>query len=151
PVLIVHPGGAALDEWAEGRRPLRVVMGLERSAASQAALAWIRNLRLLGPCDVTFVLAFWPIEQYARLGVRGTIDLASSDDETTQVLARELRPLFAALPDSGTVELRLRPVWGSAAEPILDEAKAARADLLVLGTSQKRAMARLWAGATVQP
>jgi nucleotide-binding universal stress UspA family protein len=151
PVLIVHPGSAALDEWVEGKRPLRVVMGLERSAASQAALVWIRNLRALGPCDVTFVHAFWPLEEYARLGVRGTIDLAASDEETKQVLTRELRPLFADLPGSGTVELRLRPVWGSAAEPILDEAKAVQADLLVLGTSQKRAMARFWAGATVQP
>jgi nucleotide-binding universal stress UspA family protein len=151
PVLIVHPGAGTLEEWADGKRALRVVMGLDRSPASQAALAWIRNLRALGPCDVTFVHAFWPIEQYARLGVRGTIDLAASDHETMQVLARELSPLFADMPGSGNVDLRLRPVWGSAAEPILDEARAAQADLLVLGTTQKGAMARIWAGATVQP
>ena len=53
-------------------------------------------------------------------------------------------PLFADLPGSGTADLRLKPVWGSAAEPILDEAKAAGADLLVLGTNQKGALARLW-------
>jgi nucleotide-binding universal stress UspA family protein len=151
PVLIVHPGAGALDDWTEGKRPLRVVMGLDRSPASQAAVAWIRTLRALGPCDVTFVHAFWPIEQYARLGIRGTIDLAASDEESMRVLARELRPLFADLPGTGAVELKLKPVWGSPAEPILDEARAARADLLVLGNNQKGAVARFWAGATVQP
>ncbi|HXU83782.1 MAG TPA: universal stress protein [Polyangia bacterium] len=151
PVLIVHPGGTAIDDWIEGKRPLRIAMGLDRSAASVAALEWVRTLRELGPCDVTFVHAFWPLAEYARLGVRGTIDLAASDQETLRALTRELRPLFADLPGSGTVDLRLRPVWGSAAEPILDEAKAAGADLLILGTNQKRALARFWAGATVQP
>jgi nucleotide-binding universal stress UspA family protein len=151
PVLVVHPGAVGMDDWADGKRPLRVVMGLDRSPASQAALDWIRTLRSLGPCDVTFVHAFWPLEQYARLGVRGTIDLATSDQETLRVLERELRPLFADLPGQGAVELRLKAVWGSPAEPILDEARAARADLLVLGTNQKRALARFWAGATVQP
>jgi nucleotide-binding universal stress UspA family protein len=151
PVLVVHPGSDGLRAWSEGRRPLRVVVGLDRSAASQAAVAWVRALRALGPCDVTFVHAYWPVEQYARLGVHGAVDLAASDEETERVLARELRPLYADLPGAGTVELHLRPVWGSPAEPILDQAKAANADLLVLGTHQKRAMARLWAGATVQP
>jgi nucleotide-binding universal stress UspA family protein len=151
PVLIVHPGAGGLEEWADGKRPLRVVMGLDRSPASVAALAWVRDLRALGPCDVTFVHAFWPIEQYARLGVHGAVDLAACDDETMRVLSRELRPMFADLPGTGTVELRLRAVWGSPAEPILDEAKAARADLLILGTNRKGALARLWAGATVQP
>jgi nucleotide-binding universal stress UspA family protein len=151
PVLVVHPGSDGLHAWAENRRPLQLVVGLDRSAASQAAVGWVRTLRTLGPCDVTFVHAYWPIEQYARLGVHGAVDLAASDEETERVLARELRPLFADLPGSGKVELRLRPVWGSPAEPILDEARAAQADLLLLGTHQKRAMARLWAGATVQP
>jgi nucleotide-binding universal stress UspA family protein len=151
PVLVVHPESNGLREWAENRRPLRLVVGLDRSAASQAAVGWVRTLRSLGPCDVVFLHAYWPVEQYARLGVRGAIHLGASDEETERVLARELRPLFADLPGSGSVELRLRPVWGSPAEPILDEVRSAKADLLVLGTHQKRAMARLWAGATVQP
>jgi nucleotide-binding universal stress UspA family protein len=151
PVLVVHPGSDGLRAWAENRRPLQLVVGLDRSPASLAAVGWVRTLRALGPCDVTFVHAYWPIEQYARLGVHGAVDLAASDSETERVLARELGPLYADLPGSGKVELRLRPVWGSPAEPILDEAKVASADLLVLGTNQKRAMARLWAGATVQP
>jgi nucleotide-binding universal stress UspA family protein len=127
------------------------VVGLDRSPASYAAMGWVRALRALGPCDVTLVHAYWPVEQYARLGVHGAVDLAASDQETERVLARELRPLYADLPGTGSVELQLRPVWGSPAEPILDVAKAAGADLLVLGTHQKRALARLWAGATVQP
>jgi nucleotide-binding universal stress UspA family protein len=151
PVLLVPPGAGAIDDWIDGKRPLRLAVGLDRSPASMAAVEWVRTLRELGPCDVTFVHAFWPIAEYARLGVHGAIDLATSDDETLRVLARELRPLFADLPGSGTVDLRLKPVWGSAAAPILDEAKAASADLLVLGTNQKGALGRLWAGATVQP
>jgi nucleotide-binding universal stress UspA family protein len=151
PVLLVHPGAGSIDDWIDGKRPLRVVVGLDRSPASRAALEWVGTLRGLGPCDVTFVHAFWPLAEYARLGVHGAIDLAASDEETMRVLSRELRPLFADLPGSGTVDLRLRPVWGSAAEPLLDEAKAAGADLLVLGTNQKGTLARFWAGATVQP
>src|SRR6185436_12424097 len=98
PVLIVHQGAGAIDDWIDGKRPLRVVMGLDRSAASLAAMEWVRTLRGLGPCDVTFVHAFWPIAEYARLGVHGAIDLATSDEETMRVLTRELRPLFADLP-----------------------------------------------------
>jgi nucleotide-binding universal stress UspA family protein len=151
PVLLVHPGGSGLREWAEGRRALRLVVGLDRSAASRTALGWVRTLRTLGPCEITFVHVYWPTEQYARLGLHGPIDLARSNEELEAVLARELRPMFADLPGSGPVELRLRAVWGSPAEPILDETRSVGADLLVLGTHQKRALARLWAGATVQP
>ena len=151
PVLVVHGGTTSLEEWGNRRQPLRVVVGLDRSAASMAALDWVRSLRALGPCDVTFVHAFWPVEQYARLGINGAVDLAVPDEETMRVLTRELRPLFADLPGEGTVDLRLKAVWGSAAEAILDEAKATKADLLVLGTHQKGALARLWAGSTVQP
>lgn len=151
PVLVVHSGSTGLEEWANRVRPLRLVVGLDRSPASAAAVAWVRALRELGPCDVLFVHAFWAIAEYGRLGLNGPIDLASSEEETKRVLARELRPLFADLPGTGTVELRLLPVWGSAAEPILDLAKAAAADLLVMGTNQKGALARLWAGTTVQP
>jgi nucleotide-binding universal stress UspA family protein len=151
PVLVVHPGSAAVEEWANGRRPLRLVVGLDRSAASLAALGWVRSLRALGPCDVVFVHAFWPIAQYARLGLGGPIDLAAADAETRRVLTRELSPLFADLPGSGHVELRLEAVWGSPAEPLLAAATAAEADLLLLGTSQKGPLARLWSGATVQP
>jgi nucleotide-binding universal stress UspA family protein len=151
PVLVVHPGSTGLEEWANRERPLRLVVGLDRSPASRTAVDWVRALRALGPCDVVFVHAFWATAEYGRLGLHGPIDLASSEAETRRVLARELRPLFEELPGTGTVELRLLPVWGSAAEPILDVAKATDADLLVMGTNQRGALARLWAGTTVQP
>jgi nucleotide-binding universal stress UspA family protein len=151
PVLVVHPGGG-LEEWAEGRRPLRVLAGLDRSPASVAAVSWLQGLRQTGPSDITFLHAFWPVEQYARLGVPpGALDLAASDQATMGVLARELRPLIADLGGQGSTELKLKPVWGSPAGPLLDEARAMKADLVVLGTHHKRALERLWVGSTVHP
>ncbi len=151
PVLVVHSGPSSLEEWAEGRRALRVVVGLDHSAASLAAVDWVRNLRALGPCDVTFLHAFWPLEQYSRLGVHGAVNIAVGDEETRRVLERELRPLFSDLPGAGTVALKLKPVWGPAVETIVEETKVSQADLLVMGTNQRGPLGRLWAGATVQP
>jgi nucleotide-binding universal stress UspA family protein len=151
PVLIAHAGGGALEEWADGKRPLRLAVGVDLSPASVAAVGWVRALRTLGPVDVTFIHAFWPFEQYARIGVHGAPDLLAANEEMTKVLTRDLRPLLSDLPGEGKTALQLKPVWGSAALPIVEEAQKVSADLLVLGTNHKSALERLWVGSTVQP
>jgi len=51
PVLIVRDA-RPLTEWAAGRRPLRVMIGLDESASCDPAIAQLHQLRALGPVDV---------------------------------------------------------------------------------------------------
>jgi len=151
PVLVARGDRGVLEGWAAGQRPLRITVGLDRSAPSHAAIEWVGKLRALGPCDVTFVHGYWPIAEYARLGVHGARDPIARDPETEGPIARELETLTANLPGTGEVRLRVLPCWGSAADMVLEEATRAEADLVVVGTHRRGGAARMWLGSTAHP
>ncbi len=151
PVLLVREGKTGLTEWLDGKRPLRVVVGVDRSAASVAAVRWARQLRNIGPCEVTFVHVYWPVEECVRLGLKPMPDAAAADKEVLSVLTRELRPLMADLLEADDVSFRVEPAWGRPAEALVGMAQSRTADLLILGTHQKHALQRLWLGSTVHP
>ncbi len=151
PIVVVRRAVEDVEVWAGGSRPLKVVVGLDHSAASRAALAWVGELRRKAPCDVSLVHLYWPGTEYERLGLRGPRDLARSDDEVTTVIRRELRPLIEGLPGDGQTSLLVVPTWGSPADALINEVEKIRADLLVVGTHQRGAMARVWLGSTAHP
>jgi nucleotide-binding universal stress UspA family protein len=146
PVLVLREGAAPFAAWAEGRRPLQVIAGVDRSVASSTALTLLATLRKAGPCDVTLVHEYWPPAEYARLGLRGPRDLGCDDDEVVAVLNRELRDVWAELPPingAGRVTTRVRAGWSAPGMELALEADATAADLLVLGTTQAHGFGRL--------
>ncbi len=50
PTLVVRPG-RRLGSWIHGEHPLKVLVGYDFSAASDAALGWVNELREIGQCQ----------------------------------------------------------------------------------------------------
>jgi nucleotide-binding universal stress UspA family protein len=149
PVLVLRDGSNPFAEWAAQRRPLRIVAGVDRSSASEAALAVLTTLRTAGACDVTLVHEYWPPGEYARLGLRGPRDLGRDDQEVVAVIERELHAMWDALPPapgSDKVKIHVRAGWQTPGVELGLDAEAACADLLVVGTEQAHGLGRLRRG-----
>jgi nucleotide-binding universal stress UspA family protein len=148
-VLICKEGSAPFVDWAAGKRALRVVAGVDRGPASEAAMALVATLRKAAPCDITLVHEYWPPGEYARLGLRGPRDLSRDDDEIIAVINRDLRELWAELPPisgAGTVTTKVRAGWSAPGLELAQDADAAGADLLVVGTTQTHGLQRVRSG-----
>ncbi len=137
PILVVPPGTSTgrLAGAAAGTR-LKVVLGIDFSPASDAALAWLRDLLDLTPCEVRLVHLYSPAREHDRLGFDPPMPF-EVNQEVVGILARDLRARVRA--EVGTdLALRIRPLWGGEEDPLAWEAETDDADLLVIGTSQTR-------------
>jgi nucleotide-binding universal stress UspA family protein len=152
PVLVARTtGDAGLSGWAKGEHPLRLLIGIDKTPAAARAVQWVRQLREQVPCDVNFVHFYWPPEQFTRLGIAGSSDLLSPDPETVAVLKSELEAFVGAIPGQGQTTIEVLPNWGDIGERLAAIAAEKRADLLLIGTHQRRGLKRLWLGSTLQP
>jgi len=137
PVLIVPPH--ALGHLASAEpltQPVRVVVGVDTSPASDAALAWTGALRQRRPCDVRLLHLFVPAHEHERLGFGPPVPY-EVDPELVAVLSRELNNHVVAQVGE-PLPLRIRPNWGGEDDPLAWEAVTDDADLLVIGASQTR-------------
>jgi len=141
PVLIVPPG--VEPSATPGGRPLQVLVALDGRVASDGALEFVRALRRHTACDVTVLRLYWPLEEIARLGLRGTRDLFAPDPEIVADLDRTLRLQVGALPGQGTTGFSIQPTWGEPAERLLAAAASASADLLVMGAESRHGLSRV--------
>jgi nucleotide-binding universal stress UspA family protein len=145
PVLVVR-ASEPFEAWASRERPLRVVAGADFSSSSLAAVRWACELRKAGPCDLTFVHAYHSAVERARLGLGGPIYGLDPSAEAENLLRRDLEARFGPIPGDGAVGWRFVAGLGAAAEPLLAEARALSADVLLAGTHQRRAAGRWWYG-----
>jgi nucleotide-binding universal stress UspA family protein len=148
PILIV-PEKTTLrsedDRAAIDHRPLRVIAGFDVSPASDTALLWLRAFATSTSCDLSLVHVYWPLRELARFGIEEIVDVHEGKDEIVSLLARELRPRINDLLGGVLAKLQLRPTLGRDADPLVNEAEAMNADLLVVGTNQRRDR---WGGST---
>jgi len=144
-VVVVPPaarGRLLSNEPLAGR--IKIVAGIDLSPASDAALGWLRRIDHQARCDLGLVHLYWPPREHERLGL-GHPDPFEAEPEVTAVLARELGTHVAMHLGRADVPLRVRPLWGSEDDPLAWEAETDDADLLVVGTSQRRASTALGA------
>ncbi|WNG62208.1 universal stress protein [Archangium gephyra] len=156
PVLVVRRRGDALIDWALGRRRLQVLVGVDDSRASAAAIAWLHELRRVGDCDVLAVSVCSPVEERERLGIHTPVHLEVLDPvvrrievldpQVERVLLRELSERVGELPGEGRLELLLEPGFGRPADHLLHVAHTHAVDLVLVGNHQRGGLARLWHG-----
>ncbi|RYZ37402.1 MAG: universal stress protein [Myxococcaceae bacterium] len=156
PVLVVRRDTALLD-WAQGRRRLSVMVGVDpRSTTSDAALTFLRELRRMGGCDVLATFVCSPAEERQRLGIHTPVhvellgpqqrDIEALDPVVERVLQREVRERIGDLEGEGRVEVVLEPGYGRPADHLLHVAHAQGVDLTVVGMHLRGGMLRLWHG-----
>jgi nucleotide-binding universal stress UspA family protein len=146
PVLVVPPAarvGGGLEPGSN--RPLRVLAGVDSSPASDAALAWLRDLPIAPALDLSLVHVYWPLREHVRFGVGDLHEAFDSTEDVECLLERELRPRINEILRGLPVTLILRPLLGKEEDPLVREADLAQADLLVLGADQRHGR---WGGST---
>ncbi|HVE83821.1 MAG TPA: universal stress protein [Myxococcales bacterium] len=142
PTLVVRDS-RPFEAWFRGERSLKVVVAVDFSRRSDAALAWVAGMRALGPMDVTALHVYSPGEERERLGMNVPASLAGPNPEVEEVLARQLAHRIWGPGGPGDLKLELRAGAGRVADALVAEAEALRADLVVVGTHQREGMDRL--------
>lgn len=136
---------ASLEAWARGERPLKVVLGTDRSQPFEASRDWLRGLSRLGPLEVVAARIFWPAEEYPRFGLRRPVTYGELTPELRSALEREVSALVEPLTGSGLkVRIRLEVGVGRIADHLVEVAEDEKADLLVVGTHHRKALAKMW-------
>jgi nucleotide-binding universal stress UspA family protein len=145
PTLVVRPGGR-LDSWIRGERSLKVLVGYDFSAASDAALAWVNQLREIGKCQTTVLYSNWPADEARRLGYKGPLPLGANPKEIQKNLERDLKKRVSTfLPKQG-VTILVEAGWGNPEGYLFQMANRQHVDLIVVGTHQRRGLGRVLLG-----
>lgn len=145
PTLVVRHH-EPLIAWAKGKRTLKVLVGYDFSASSDAALRWVASLKEIGMCRTVIVYVSWPPKETWRFGIGGQVSLSENDPEVRRLLERDLKERCAQVFGMGMPKLHVVASWGQIEERLLELAKAEAADLIVLGTNQRHGLSRFWLG-----
>jgi nucleotide-binding universal stress UspA family protein len=141
PLLVVRDPAPLLD-WATGRRPLRVLVGVDESAVCQAAIHFVKQLRKAGPVDIVVGHVYFPDEAGRRYGIRH-VSMVAPTPELETLLERDLQRRFGDIPGEGAIEIKLRVGLGRIGDHLLELADAQKVDLIVAGTRRKAGLKRL--------
>jgi nucleotide-binding universal stress UspA family protein len=158
--LVLVPQRADRAVWTTGgapearapeqeRRAPRIVAGLG-DEDDGSIVRFVADLRRTAPCDVTFLHLYWPMEEYARLGLQGRRDLFKADPDVAKNLEPALRAKIEGVGGRGALSLDIRPAWGAPAANLLVAVEDTDADLVVVGAHQRHGVARFMTGTIAQ-
>jgi nucleotide-binding universal stress UspA family protein len=145
PVLVVREA-ESIEQWTAGKRPLRILLGVDLGQNARAALRWVEALRQIRPCEVRVVQVAWPMGEHSRFGLKGPIELEGLRPELHALLDRDLRAWVGTVSGEGPVSFSVSACWGRFDEQLAQLARDDNADLLVVGTHQRAWLPRVWQG-----
>lgn len=145
PTLVVRDHDCLID-WATGKRPLNVFVGYDFSESSDAALRWVASLLEIGPCHITVTYLSWPPAETWRLGIGDFTSNGANPPEVHALLERDLKERCQVMLGKTKARLNVVSGWGSQEGQLIDLARANQADLIVVGTNQRRGLNRFWLG-----
>jgi nucleotide-binding universal stress UspA family protein len=144
PVLVVRDE-APIRAWARGEELLRVVVGVDLTPSSDAALRWVADLRASTRLDAKAAYVYWPPDLRERLKAFA-LALGSGDPEAQAHLQEELQQRIASVTGGNAMPLRFVGGLGRPADHLAQIATEEKADVLVIGTRQRTGAARMWHG-----
>jgi nucleotide-binding universal stress UspA family protein len=145
PTLVVRPK-STLAAWIEGKHVLKLLVGYDFSAASDAALGWVNELGKIGKLETTVLYTNWPPDEARRLGYEGPLPLAANPEEIQKNLERDLKKRIARFLSKQKVTVIVEPGWGTPEGYLFEMASRKKIDLMVVGTHQRRGFGRVLLG-----
>jgi nucleotide-binding universal stress UspA family protein len=142
PTLVVRDP-APLLRWARGEGRLRIFVGADFSAPSEAALRWVDWLRKLEPCEIVVAC----LEAAPMSDSSGAVFPSLFMDEmvlkTTHLQERIFRHHVRAVLGSSGVRARFEKGWSHSDAHLIQLAAEEHADLIVVGTHSRHGWHRL--------
>lgn len=150
PVLIVR-GGEALEAWLRGAQKITIVVGVDATPTSDAAVRWVDGFARQHECRVVGAHVYWPPEVRERLSLALStaipgLSIGKGHADVEVALKRELAPRLAALPGGAGIEFVLVGGLGRPAVHLVEIAAHEKADLIVVGSHQRSGLERAWHG-----
>jgi len=143
PTLVVRNSDPFL-EWTRGERPLHIFIAFNQTRTSEAALRWVKELQAIGPCEITVGFTYFPPQQRARLGFKGSIPVDGNPPEVQAIMEQNLSESAAKLLGTNEFRTSVRPNWNNPASTLAEMAEKSAADLLIVGSHQYLGFERLW-------
>jgi nucleotide-binding universal stress UspA family protein len=145
PTLVIRPGGR-LTSWIRGEHGLKILVGYDFSAASDAALGWVNGLGEIGTFQATVLYSNWPPDEARRLGYEGPLPLVTNPADVQTKLERHLKERVATFLRSKEVTVIVEPGWGTPEGYLFEMASRQNVDLIVVGTHQRHGLGRVLLG-----
>jgi nucleotide-binding universal stress UspA family protein len=142
PTLVVRPG-SRLGSWIRGEHNLKVLVGYDFSAASEAALHWVNEMQNVGACEINVVHVDWPPGQAHRVGYHGPLPLTENPEEIQNFLERDLAERVEMFLPRDKVTITVEPGWGHPEGYLFELASRQHVDLVVVGTHRRHGLGRL--------
>lgn len=142
PTLVVRKP-VPLQKWARDARKLRVVVGADLSAPSEAALRWVHWLRSCGPCEVLVVYLQPTVPAGTTTDFIPPVVMDAMMRKASITQAQCFRKKARALLGPEPVRIRVEKQWGYSDAHLIQTAQDEKADLLVVGTHSRHGLARL--------
>jgi nucleotide-binding universal stress UspA family protein len=139
PVIVVRDPAPWLA-FAARTRPLRLLLGVDDSVASELGMQWTQALRERGPVDVVLGAIYYPDDACDYYGIRGGGVVVDRDPEVEKLVTRDLLHKFGST--TGVVAHAQRGL-GRIGDHVVELAKETGVDAIVIGTHQKTGLGRL--------
>lgn len=131
---------APFRAWLAGERPLRVMLGVDRTGATREARAWLGALAEYGPLERCAGHVYYALAECQRLGLA----LPTSVDDVPPPLQGILADEVASLAGfDSTSRVFLCEGMGRAADHLVELAREQEVDLLVMGAHRHTALGDL--------
>ncbi len=155
PVFVVRDA-EPFEQWLDGKRPLRVLVALDRSPATEVAVGWAETFARLGPCTCLGVHVYWPPDEARRVGAAQRAEASAKplghtiplgrNAQIDAELSREFSAWLAGVPGGSKLDLRFIGGLGRPENHLVEFAAAESIDLIVVGDHQRSGLSRLWHG-----
>jgi nucleotide-binding universal stress UspA family protein len=139
PILIVRDPEPWL-QFARGGKPLRVLLSIDDSVASELSMQWTQALRQRGAVEVVLGAIYYPDDASDYYGVPHEGAMVDRDPEIEKLLVRDLLDRFGA---GSLVQARAQRGLGRIGDHVVELAKETAVDAIIVGTSQKTGLGRL--------
>lgn len=142
PTLVVREA-KSLAAWARGKHTLNVFIGYDFGDSGDAALRWSTFLTQIGPCKINVVYVAWPPDAAMRWGIGDDQLALYYPAKLEKLLQRDLREKCQQILGNAKLRLQVAASLGRPDAQLMRIASSEKADLILVGTNQRRGLARL--------